>query len=104
MKYFLGFLVAMLTGILTCTGHVQKVISFADPLNEFAFAIMAFTMAILFLITLFSPDEESKRKRLVRRSKIARIKDILLDKSEAFNDNPNYRFQIVKSIWNEKYE
>lgn len=104
MKYFLGFLISFAIGLLTITGHVQQVIHFAGPLNELGFAVMALTMSLLFLITLFIPDEKTKRRRLIRRSKIARIKDILLDKSEAFEDNPNFRFQIVRSIWNEKYE
>lgn len=69
MKYFLGFLAFLLTGLLTCTGHVQKVIHFAGPLNEMAFALLSFTMAILFLITLFMPDEEAKNDKLRKTQK-----------------------------------
>lgn len=103
MKLFLGFLITFIIGLLTVTGHVQQVIHFAGPLNELAFAVMALTMSLLFLITLFIPDEETKRRRLIRRSKIARIKAILLDRSEAFYDNPGYRYEIVQKIWSEKY-
>ena len=33
--------------------------------------------------------------------KLPRVLDILFDKSEHLNDNPAFRFQIIKSIWNE---
>ena len=34
--------------------------------------------------------------------RLPRMLDILMDKSEQLIDNPSYRFQIIKSIWNEK--
>jgi hypothetical protein len=103
MKLFLGFLISFLIGLFTLTGDVQKVIYFADPLNEMAFAVVAMTISIICLIVLFSPDEDTKRKRAIRRSKMSRTIDILLDKSEAFDDNPGYRIEIVNQIWKGKY-
>jgi hypothetical protein len=102
MKYFLGFLISLLISLLTLSGDIQKVIYFADPLNEMAFAVMTMTLSIICLIALFSPDEDAKQKRAIRRSKMSRIANILLDKSEAFDDNPNYRMEIVNKIWKEK--
>ena len=103
MKFFLGFLISFLIGLFTLTGDVQKVIYFADPLNEMAFAVVAMTISIICIIALFIPDEETKRRRAIRRSKMSRIANILLDKSEAFDDNPGYRIEIVNKIWKEKY-
>lgn len=34
--------------------------------------------------------------------RLPRMFDILMDRSEQLKDNPSYRFQIIKSIWNEK--
>jgi hypothetical protein len=103
MKLFLGFLISFLIGLFTLTGDVQKVIYFADPLNEMAFAVVAMTISIICLITLFIPDADTKRKRVMRISKMLRTIDILLDKSEAFDDNEGYRIEIVRQIWKDKY-
>jgi len=103
MKYFLGFLISLLISLFTLSGDVQKVIYFADPLNEMAFAVVAMTISIICLIALLIPDEDTKRKRAIRRSKMSRIVNILLDKSEAFDDNPSYRMEIVNQIRKEKY-
>jgi hypothetical protein len=103
MKLFLGFLISLLIALFTLSGDVQKVIYFADPLNEMAFAVVAMTLSIICLIALFIPDEDAKRRRAIRRGKMSRIVNILLDKSEAFNDNPGYRMEIVNKIWKEKY-
>lgn len=54
---FLGVLAFFLTGLLTCTGHIQKFVHFAGGLNEMAFALFAFTMACLLLITLLIPNK-----------------------------------------------
>ncbi len=102
MKSFLGLLISFTIGLLTLSGHIQQVIYFADPLNELAFASVAFTTSILCIITLCIPNEQTKHRRLIRRGKIARITAILLDKSEAFEDNPAYRYEIVQKIWTEK--
>ena len=34
--------------------------------------------------------------------RLPRMLNILTDRSEQLKDNPSYRFQIIKSIWNEK--
>lgn len=34
--------------------------------------------------------------------KISRILRMLADRSEVFEDNGDFRMQIIKSIWNEK--
>ena len=46
IKFLLGGIAAMGTGMLTVTGHVQQVIHFADPLNEMFFAALAFILGI----------------------------------------------------------
>jgi hypothetical protein len=35
--------------------------------------------------------------------KFGRIMGIYFDQSETFDDNPEFRWQIIKSIWDEDY-
>lgn len=36
-------------------------------------------------------------------SKLRRTFDILVDNSEALNESPSFRLQIIKNIWKSKY-
>ena len=53
---FLGLVLFFLSGLLTCTGHIQKFVHFSGEANEMAFALLSFTMACLLLATLLIPD------------------------------------------------
>ena len=46
IKFLLGGLIALAIGVLTVTGDVQRVIHFADPINEMFFAALAFIMGL----------------------------------------------------------
>ena len=54
---FLGLVLFFLSGLLTCTGHIQKFVHFSGEVNEMAFALLSFTMASLLLATLLIPDK-----------------------------------------------
>jgi len=97
MKNFILFIFFLLIGVFTATGDVQQVIHFADPINELAFCVLSLTLAVLLLIASI-PDKENRR---ILNGKISRILGILGDRSEQFEDNPNYRFVIIKKIWRE---
>jgi hypothetical protein len=45
-KALVGFIASASIGMFTITGHVQKVIHFADPINEMFFASLSFVMAM----------------------------------------------------------
>jgi hypothetical protein len=98
MKNFLLFILFATLGIFTASGHLQEVIHFADPLNELAFFVTTLTLALLLLIASI-PDKEQRRRL---SGKIHRILNIMGDRSEQFEDNPNYRFVIIQKIWREQ--
>jgi hypothetical protein len=98
MKNFLLFILFATLGIFTASGHLQEVIHFADPLNELAFFVTTLTLALLLLIASI-PDKEQRRRFF---GKIHRILNIMGDRSEQFEDNPNYRFVIIQKIWREQ--
>lgn len=56
--WVLGMAILIISG-LSLTGHVQQVISFQDPLNEFAFFMMTCTLGVLLMMGAII--DESKR-------------------------------------------
>jgi len=52
LLYILAALAFMGIGVLTIMGEVQKVIPFADPLNEIGFAFITILMGILTLLNI----------------------------------------------------
>jgi len=49
-RFLIGGLVLLCVGIGTITGHTQKVIMFADPLNELFFASLTLMMSLFCLV------------------------------------------------------
>jgi len=52
LLYILAALAFMGIGVLTIMGEVQKVIPFADPLNEIGFAVITILMGMLTLLNI----------------------------------------------------
>ncbi len=53
--WFLGLIMLIVSG-LSLTGKIQQVITFQDPLNEFAFFIMTTSLGILLMMGAFIDD------------------------------------------------
>tara|TARA_B100000780_G_C20706452_1_gene280873 strand:- start:53 stop:235 length:183 start_codon:yes stop_codon:yes gene_type:complete len=45
-------IVSILVGFFTITGAIQSIIPFADPLNEMAFCVLAFTVGLISLMCI----------------------------------------------------
>ena len=56
--WFLGMIILIVSG-LSLTGHVQQIITFQDPLNEFGFFFMTCMLGIVLMMGAFI--DESKR-------------------------------------------
>jgi hypothetical protein len=52
----IGFVICMLLGVLTATGHVQTHIHFAGVLNEMAFCFLSFMLAAMFMLSTILPE------------------------------------------------
>jgi len=48
-RFLAGALISLIISLLTIAGITQQLIHFADPINEFAFTVMALMLSITFL-------------------------------------------------------
>lgn len=57
----IGFVICMLLGMLTATGHVQNHIHFAGVLNEMAFCFGSFMLAAILMLSSVLPDKKPEQ-------------------------------------------
>ena len=57
----IGFVICMLLGMLTATGHVQNHIHCAGVLNEMAFCFGSFMLAAILMLSSVLPDKKPEQ-------------------------------------------